>query len=108
MPPLPQKPILRYGDGDLVINTATHTVMVRGREVHLTPAEYRLLLCLAEQPGHVLTTEQLAKAVWYIESNITPATINWYIWRLRGKIERDPARPRFILTEPGVGYRFAN
>jgi len=107
MPPLPQKPILRYGDGDLVINTAVHAIMVRGQEVHLTPAEYRLFLCLAEQPDHVLTTEQLAKAVWYIETNITPANINWYIWRLRGKIERDPARPRFILTEPGVGYRFA-
>ena len=107
MPPLPAKPTLRYGDGDLVINTAARTVMVRGREVGLTPTEYRLLLCLAEQLDHSLTLEQLARAVWCIETNATPANINWYIWRLRGKIERDPAQPRFILTEPGVGYRFA-
>jgi len=107
LPPLPPKPTLRYGDGDLVISTAAHTVMVRGKEVGLTPTEYRLLLCLAEQPDQVLTTEQLAKAVWYIETNATPTNINWYMWRLRGKIERDPAQPRFILTEPGVGYRFA-
>jgi DNA-binding response OmpR family regulator len=107
MPPLPAKPTLRYGDGDLVINTAACTVMVRGREVGLTPTEYRLLVCLAEQLDHSLTLEQLARAVWYIETNATPANINWYIWRLRGKIERDPAQPRFILTEPGVGYRFA-
>ena len=107
MPPLPAKPILRYGNGDLVINTAAHAIMVRGKEVHLTPAEYRLLLCLAEQPDCALTTEQLAKAAWYVETNVKPANINWYIWRLRGKIERDPAQPHFILTEPGVGYRFA-
>jgi two-component system KDP operon response regulator KdpE len=108
MPPLPAKPTLRYGGGDLVINTAARTVMVRGREVGLTPTEYRLLVCLAEQLDHSLTLEQLARAVWYIETNATPANINWYIWRLRGKIERDPAQPRFILTEPGVGYRFAS
>ena len=108
MPPLPAKPTLRYGDGDLVINTAARTVMVRGREVGLTPTEYRLLVCLAEQLDHSLTLEQLARAVWYIETNATPANINWYIWRLRGKIERDPAQPRFILSEPGVGYRFAS
>jgi two-component system KDP operon response regulator KdpE len=107
MPPLPAKPTLRYGDGDLVINTAARTVMVRGREVGLTPTEYRLLVCLAEQLDHSLTLEQLARAVWYVETNATSANINWYVWRLRGKIERDPAQPRFILTEPGVGYRFA-
>jgi DNA-binding response OmpR family regulator len=107
MPPPPKGPILRYGNGDLVINTATRTVLVRGQEVELTPTEYRLLEYLARQPGRVLSTEQIYDAVWDIEADAMLTGVKWYIWRLRNKIERDPHHPHFILTDPGVGYRFA-
>jgi two-component system KDP operon response regulator KdpE len=107
MPPPSKEPILRFGSGDLIINTATRTVLVRGQKVELTSTEYRLLLYLAEQPGRVLTTVQIYDAVWSMETNAMLDSVKWYIWRLRNKIERDPGQPRFILTEPGIGYRFA-
>ncbi len=107
MPPPPKEPILRFGNGDLIINTATHTVIARGQEVELTPTEYRLLLYLAEQPGRVLSTEQIYNAVWNIEADAMLTSVKWYIWRLRSKIERDSHNPRIILTEPGAGYRFS-
>ena len=106
VPPPPKSPILRYGNGDLVINTATRTVLARGEEVELTPTEYRLLEYLARQPGRVLSTEQIYDAVWDIEADAMLTGVKWYIWRLRSKIERDPHHPHFILTEAGVGYRF--
>jgi two-component system KDP operon response regulator KdpE len=104
--PVPTKgAVLRYGDGELVINTETQTVVVRGQAIELTPTEYRLLLYLAERPSRVLTTEQIYDAVWSMEADAMLTSVKWYIWRLRNKIELDPRKPRFILTEPG-GYRF--
>lgn len=107
MPPPAKEPVLRYGDGDLVINTATRTVIVSGQEVELTPTEYRLLLYLAERPGRVLATEQIYNGVWNMETDAMLTNVKWYIWRLRNKVEHDPHHPHYILTEPGVGYRFA-
>jgi len=104
----PQKEtILRFGEGDLVINTDTHTVLVRGKRIVMTPTEYRLLLYLAEQSGRVLTTDQIYEAVWSTETDALRTSVKWYIWRLRAKIESDSQHPRFILTEPGVGYRLS-
>ncbi len=106
MPPPDKEPVLRYGGGELVINTSMRVVMVRGQEIELTPTEYQVLLYLAERPGRVLTINQIYEAIWGAETSVLLTNIKWYIWRLRHKIERDPARPRFILTEPGLGYRF--
>jgi DNA-binding response OmpR family regulator len=73
----------------------------------MMPTEYRLLLYLAEQPGRVLTTDQIYEAVWSMETDALRTNVKWYIWRLRAKIESDSQHPRFILTEPGVGYRLS-
>jgi DNA-binding response OmpR family regulator len=107
MPPPAKEPILRYGNGDLIINTATRVVLAQGHEIELTPTEYRLLVYMAERPGRVLTIGQIYETVWSMETNAMLTNVKWYIWRLRKKIEPDPGRPRFILTEPGAGYRFA-
>ena len=107
MPPPTKEPILRCGDGDLIVDTATRTVIAQGQEVEMTPTEYRLLLYLVEQPGRVLTIEQIYDAVWSMDTDAMLTNVKWYIWRLRSKIERDPHHPRFILTEHGVGYRFS-
>jgi two-component system KDP operon response regulator KdpE len=73
----------------------------------MTPTEYRLLLYLAERQGHVLTVEEIYESLGDIKTTRMSTSVNWYIWQLRGKIEHDPAHPRFIATEPGLGYRFA-
>jgi DNA-binding response OmpR family regulator len=103
----PKETLLSFGEGDLVINTDTREVFVRGERVVMTPTEYRLLLYLAEQPGRALTTDQIYEAVWSMETDALRTNVKWYIWRLRTKIESDSQHPRFILTEPGVGYRFS-
>jgi two-component system, OmpR family, KDP operon response regulator KdpE len=73
--------------------------------VHLTPTEYRLLASLIRHEGKVLTHRQLLEAVW--GPNYTDQThyLRVYMGQLRHKLERDPARPRLLITEPGVGYR---
>jgi two-component system KDP operon response regulator KdpE len=107
--PAPDKPaILSFGAGGLVIDTARRAVRVNGQDADLTPTEYRLLVCLAEHPGQVLTTAQIFETVWHNETDALPANVKWYVWRLRQKIERDPGQPRFILTAPGVGYLFSD
>lgn len=79
----------------------------RGNEViSLTPIEFRLLLCLAQQHGRALSREQLLDAVWGTTADIdSDKTVNVHIRRLRQKIEPVPENPQLILTVPGVGYR---
>lgn len=108
MPPPTKEPVLRYGNGELIINTAARIVLVRGQKIELTPTEYRLLTYMAERPGRVLTIEQIYETVWSMDTNAMLTSVKWYVWRLRKKIEHDPRQPRFILTEPGLGYRFAS
>ncbi len=92
--------------GDLTIDLARHAVRRDDEEIDLTPTEYRLLTCLARHAGQVLTHEQLLHQVWGPEYGGE----NQYLWvhigRLRQKIESTPSKPRHILTERGVGYRF--
>ena len=91
--------------GDLTIDQGRRRVTRRGEEVHLTPIEYRLLTELARFPGRVLTHDQLLRQVWgpgYAEQR---HYLRVYMAQLRHKLERDPARPRYLITEPGVGYR---
>ena len=75
--------------------------------MHLTPLEYRLLTTLIKHAGRVVTHRQLLKEVWGPDSVLETHYLRVYTAHLRRKIETDAARPRFLLTEPGVGYRLA-
>lgn len=95
-------PVLQLGA--LHIDVARHQVSVADREVHLTPTEFNLLLLLAKNAGKVLTHRQILKEIW--GPGATQAHyVRVHMAELRKKIEADPARPHYLLTEPGVGYR---
>jgi two-component system, OmpR family, KDP operon response regulator KdpE len=98
------QPLLRFGD--LAIDLARRQVSVRGQDVHLTPKEYELLRALALQAGKVLTHRALLRTVWGRAYEQDVPTLRVFVTQLRHKIEADPAHPSYILTEPGVGYRF--
>jgi two-component system KDP operon response regulator KdpE len=91
--------------GDLAVDLGRRRVTVAGTEVKLTPIEYRLLATLARHAGRVLTHAQLLREVWGPGYTSQHHYLRVYMAQLRHKLERDPARPRFLLTEPGVGYR---
>lgn len=93
--------------GPLSMDFAHRKVTVDGREVRLTPIEYRLLTTLARHRGRVLTHVQLLREVWGPSHTNQRHYLRVYMTQLRHKIEADPARPRLLLTEPGVGYRMA-
>jgi len=92
----------------LTIDLAQREVKLDGRPVHLTPVEYELLTQLAMANGRVLTHRSLLQRVWGQEYTNDNAYLWTYIRRLRQKLEIDPQRPRYILTEPGVGYRMCS
>jgi two-component system, OmpR family, KDP operon response regulator KdpE len=94
--------------GRLELDLATRRVRLDGAELHLTPTEYQLLVTLARQRGRVLTHQQILRAVWGERTTNKPHHVRVHMAQLRRKLEDDPARPRFILTELGVGYRFAD
>lgn len=93
---------------DLLIDTDSRQVKVRGEPVRLTPHEYGILLYLAERAGKVVTHRELLKAVWGNEYGDEREYLRVFISQLRRKIEGDPLRPTYVLTEPGVGYRFVS
>ncbi|MCC6704674.1 MAG: response regulator [Thermomicrobiales bacterium] len=99
----PPEATLRFGS--VVIDHARRIVTRDGEDVHLTPTEYDLLAVLARDAGKVLTHRQLLLRVWgdYAAENVQQLRV--YINYLRRKLEQDPAQPRLIVTEPGVGYR---
>ncbi|HBB98915.1 MAG TPA: DNA-binding response regulator [Blastocatellia bacterium] len=93
-------------EADFRVDLQTREVRVCGKEMHLTPKEFDLLVYLLRNAGKVLTHRTVLSAVWggnYVEQN---EYLRVFIGRLRKKIEKDHARPRYILTEPWVGYRF--
>jgi two-component system KDP operon response regulator KdpE len=96
-----------FAVGDLRVDLARREVVVTGKEVHLTPIEYRLLTTLIRHAGKVLTHRQLLTEVWGPNQAEQAHYLRVYAAQLRRKLETDPARPRYILTEPGVGYRLA-
>jgi two-component system KDP operon response regulator KdpE len=99
----PTNPILEVGA--LRIDQDRREVQVGGREVHITPIEYRLLTLLARNAGKVLTHRQILKEVWGPPYVSETHYLRVFMAQLRRKIEADPARPRLLGTEPGVGYR---
>jgi two-component system KDP operon response regulator KdpE len=92
---------------NLRVDLARRQVFVGQEEIHLTPIEYRLLTTMVKHAGKVLTHRQLLKEVWGPDSVFETHYLRVYMAQLRRKIEADPARPRYLLTEPGVGYRLA-
>lgn len=94
--------------GDLKVDLARRKVFVSSKEVHLTPIEYKLLTTLVRYAGKVLTHRQLLKEVWGPPYADQAHYLRVYMAQLRRKLEADPARPRYFLTEPGVGYRLAS
>ncbi len=95
-------------DDDLKIDFSRREVWVRGKLVKLRPTEYRLLYHLVKNAGWILTHEQLLTKVWGPEYRDDSHLLRLYITYLRKKIEPDPAHPKYILTERGVGYRFVD
>ncbi len=93
-------------DPDLRIDFSRHEVIVRGKKVVLRPTEYRLLYHLVSNAGRLLTHETLLSKVWGREYRDEVHYLRLYITYLRQKIESDPAHPKYILTERGIGYRF--
>jgi two-component system KDP operon response regulator KdpE len=94
-----------FRSGDLEVDVASRTVRQAGEDIHLTPTEYDLLRALAAHPGRLLTDRMLLQAVWGPEYGDEAHYLHVYVARLRKKIEPDPQQPRYLLTEPGVGYR---
>ena len=92
--------------GDLVIDTAARTVRREGEDVHLTPTEWELLRAFLRNAGKTLTHRQLFNAAWAASSGDPQQYLRVYVANLRRKLEPDAVRPRLIITEPGVGYRF--
>jgi two-component system KDP operon response regulator KdpE len=99
------EPIVR---GDLVIDRQRFRVLRGEQELRLTPKEFELLLYLAQHPGRVLTHRTLLKAIWGPHSVDQPEHLRVLVGSLRKKIEPNPSTPKYILTEPWVGYRFAD
>ncbi len=94
-----------FRHGELEVDLEKRVVTVSGREVHLTPIEYRLLATLAKHAGKVLTHRQLLVEVWGPNAEFEHQYVRVYMNQLRHKIEAEPARPKYLITETGVGYR---
>jgi two-component system, OmpR family, KDP operon response regulator KdpE len=99
----PGEPV--FSLGELRVDFEKRTVHVGEREVHLTPIEYKLLAMLIQNAGKVVTHKQLLREVWGPPYADRPQYLRVYMGQLRQKLEPDPARPRYLMTEPGVGYR---
>lgn len=104
----PQRPSPVLRIGDLVYDRESRQVAVRGEAVHLSPLEFGLFDCLAASPGKVFTHRQLLANVWGSEHVDQLHCLRVYMGHLRAKIEDNPAEPRYLLTELGVGYRLAD
>jgi two-component system KDP operon response regulator KdpE len=98
-------PVYRFGN--VTIDHLSHRVRRAGEDIHLTPIEYRLLAMLIANEGRVLTHRQMLHEIWGAPTEEGSAYLRVHVGNLRRKIEDDPARPRHVLTETGVGYRFA-
>jgi two-component system, OmpR family, KDP operon response regulator KdpE len=103
---IPQSKLEPFVSKDLHIDFEARQVSARGQDVHLTPKEFELLRQLISNVGKPLTHRRLLQAVWGPDYGDEPEYLRVMINQLRKKIEPDPSRPRYILTEPWIGYRF--
>jgi two-component system KDP operon response regulator KdpE len=99
-------PVLEVGE--LVIDLDKRLVTVGGRRVQLTPNEFELLRVLAQNEGKLMTHPAILREVWGPAYGTESHYLHVYVSQLRRKLEADPARPRYLLTEPGAGYRLVN
>ena len=104
-PGAPAEPEFRVGA--LRVDLVRRQVWLADAEVHLTPNEYKLLTTLVQHAGKVLTHRHLLRAVWGVGYAEETQYLRVYMRQLRHKLETEPSRPRYLLTEPGVGYRLA-
>ncbi|WP_407928389.1 response regulator [Caproiciproducens faecalis] len=97
-----------YHIGELEVNLEKHTVTLSGNEVHFTPMEFNVLALLVRNSGKVLTHSYILKEVWgsYLDSDMQSLRV--FMANIRRKLEKNPAKPRYIITEVGIGYRFAD
>jgi two-component system, OmpR family, KDP operon response regulator KdpE len=93
--------------GELSVDLARRLVVVAGKQVHLTPIEYKLLTTLIHHAGKVVTHRQLLREVWGPTHSEDSQYLRVYVAQLRRKLEQTPVQPKYLLTEPGVGYRLA-
>ncbi|MCU1414733.1 MAG: two-component system response regulator [Microbacteriaceae bacterium] len=98
------EPVITFGD--VTVDLTTHTVARSGVAVKLTPTEWRILEVLARNPRRLVTKHFLLDAVWGAGYEKEDGYLRLYLAQLRKKLEPEPARPRYLLTEPGMGYRF--
>ena len=96
---------LRIETGELTVDLDTRTVMLKNQEIRLTPTEYKVLALLARNAGKVITQNQIMKEVWGSDRIGQEHHVRVYLHQLRQKLEAEPARPRYLITEPWVGYR---
>jgi two-component system KDP operon response regulator KdpE len=96
-----------FFNGKLMINCTAHEILVEGKMVKLTPIEYKIIHQLAKNGGGVVSSASLLHSAWGPDYRSDPDFLKKYIYRLRAKIEHDPANPELILTERGVGYRLS-
>jgi len=99
-----QNPVVRVGD--LEIEWERRTLRKSGKEVHLFPKEFELLALLMQHPNVPVTHAKILRTIWGPEYSDEPGYLRSYVKTLRKKIEDDPGHPRYLLTEPWVGYRF--
>ncbi len=102
----PVETAAKLEDGDFMIDPSTRTVLVNGASVHLTPTEFDLLVFLFQNRNKVITHRAILTAIW--GGNYTEQTeyLRVFVGQLRKKVEKDPSQPRYLRTEPWVGYRF--
>jgi two-component system KDP operon response regulator KdpE len=105
-PPSGTEPRTKIEAGDIHIDLDAHSVTVAGRDVHLTPKEFDVLLYMAQHPRKVLTHRAILNAVWGGTSVEQNEYLRVFVGQLRKKLEPDASAPKYILTEPWVGYRF--
>jgi DNA-binding response OmpR family regulator len=106
--PTAEEGVISLYNGDLVVDTFRHRVLIRQNEQRLTRTEFELLHYLAQNRGRVLTHSMILDAVWGQEAYVTKDTLKQFILSLRKKIEPNPNKPQWLMTEHGVGYALAN
>ncbi|MFO7152378.1 MAG: response regulator transcription factor [Bacillota bacterium] len=96
----------RISSGPFVLDLKGHRVLKGGEELDLTPTEYNLMLLFMKNPGKAFSRDEILNSIWGVDYVGDPKTVDVYVKRLRGKIEENPASPRYIETVWGVGYRW--
>ena len=98
--------VASFDVGDFRVDLESRRVHARGQEIRLTPKEFDLFVYMARRPNRVLTHASLLEAVWGVASQEQPEYLRVFMGQLRKKLEPDPSNPRYLVTEPWVGYRF--